>query len=705
MPETTLKLVDWLVMGSYFVLLLIIALYYRHFAGRSMEDYFLSGRRNSGWANGVSYAAAMMNADVAPAYSGVAVATGVFVCWFYISRFALALFIGGVLFAVFWRRLKLFTTPEFYELRFGGTASSVIRTWVALRCGLIAMVAWTGTGLLAIHKIAEPVLGFDKTTSIALVVPVVLAYVVLAGLSGVVATAAVQSLIMLVGSAMLCGIVLHAMGGPAGLAAQLAAVPDPHVLRSLPPADHWFFPAGAAIAWIVATSVGYGGDTAPLGGATEGQMVLSSRNSREASKMYIVATVTLFVLLLLVTLPSLAAIVEWPSLRQEGTDREQAYGLLMSKYLPPGMLGLLFVTMLAAVMSTIGSNLIFGAQVLVSDVYRRYLRREAGDRHYLWVGRGVSMLILALAILVAYRVELIFDVAVFMVAASAAELPANWAQWWWWRFNRWGRIAASFGAIVISALIWFLPFSRAWPWWEKTFSGVLANTALWIVVTLLTSPDRPEILRRFYDRARPLGAWGPLREAARDGSRTTNSLWLILGGLGLALLGAGSVALGISALSIAYVARYGAAAAQGLIAVAGGAAFLALYGRYLRRLDRWTGEPAEPQPVVAREPSVPSAAPADGQPAPTSVIVALATAAYGLIMALIGLLAGGGERAYNLIAGLAFLLSATLVWWLGRAPREATESPAAAGPADQPQCDDTLAGAGRETQGVVDVRR
>ena len=74
-------------------------------------------------------------------------------------------------------------------------------------------------------------------------------------------------------------------------------------------------------------------------------------------------------------------------------------------------------------------------------------------------------------------------------------------------------------------------------------------------------------------------------------------------------------------------------------------------------------------------------------------------------MALIGLLAGGGERAYNLIAGLAFLLSATLVWWLGRAPREATESPAAAGPADQPQCDDTLAGAGRETQGVVDVRR
>lgn len=697
MPGTHLEFVDWLVMGSYFVLLLIIALYYRRFAGRSMEDYFLSGRRNSGWANGVSYAAAMMNADVAPAYSGVAVATGVFVCWFYISRFAVALFIGGVLFAVFWRRLKLFTTPEFYELRFGGTASSVIRTWVALRSSLIAMVAWTGTGLLAIYKIAEPVLGIDKTTAIVLVVPVVLAYVGLAGLSGVVATAAVQSLIMLVGSAMLCGIVLYAMGGPAGLAAQLAAVPDAHVLQSLPPADHLVFPAAAAIAWIIGTSVGYGGDTAPLGGAMEGQMVLSSRNSREASKMYIVAAVTLFVLLLLVTLPSLAAIVEWPSLRDPTVDRERAYGLLMSKYLPPGMLGLLFVTMLAAVMSTIGSNLIFGAQVLVSDVYRRHLVPTKSDQHYLWVGRGAALLILVLAIVVAYKVELIFNVAAFMVAASAAELPANWAQWWWWRFNRWGRIAASFGGILIPALIWFVLPSRSWPWWEQTYVGVLANTMLWIAVTLLTAPDSPEILERFYRRARPLGAWSPIRSACpasdQGGER---SLALILGGLALAVLGAGSVALMIGGLSSAYVGQRGWAIGQGAAALAGGSLFLALYGRYLDRLERWTGESREQQPEVQAILSGRSAEPTVREPAPTSLIVALATGAYGLIMTCIGLSAAGSERAYNLIAGAAFLVGAALVWWLGREPRGRADS-IQEPPADQPQYDDTLAGAARET--------
>ncbi|HQE30330.1 MAG TPA: hypothetical protein PL151_21475, partial [Phycisphaerae bacterium] len=265
MPAIQLQLVDWLIIGSYFLILLMIGLYYRRFAGRSMEDYFLAGRKNSGWANGVSYAAALMNADVAPAYSGVVVATGLFVCWFYLSRFGLALFIGAVLFAVFWRRLGLFTTPEFYELRFGGRASSIIRTWVALRSSLIAMVAWTGTGLLAIYKIAEPVLGVSKATAIALVVPIVLIYVGVAGLSGVVATAGVQSLILVIGSAMLCGIVLYAMGGPVALAVQLQEVAGAEALQAFPPSDHWFFPLAAALAWMIGTSVGYGGDTAPLG--------------------------------------------------------------------------------------------------------------------------------------------------------------------------------------------------------------------------------------------------------------------------------------------------------------------------------------------------------------------------------------------------------------------------------------------------------
>ena len=112
---------------------------------------------------GISYAASMLSADSAVAYGGLAAVTGTFVCWFYLSRFGITLFWGAVLFAVFWKRLNTFTTLEFYELRFEGRPASLMRLWLALRKSLIAMVAWTGISLLALVKIAEPVLGWDKT--------------------------------------------------------------------------------------------------------------------------------------------------------------------------------------------------------------------------------------------------------------------------------------------------------------------------------------------------------------------------------------------------------------------------------------------------------------------------------------------------------------------------------------------------------------
>ena len=527
MPSSPLQTLDWLVIGSYFFMLLIIALYYRRFAGRNLDEFFLGGRRNSGWANGLAYAGAMMNADVAPAYSGFAVTTGVFVCWFYLSRFGIALFLGAILFAVFWRRLNLFTTPEFYELRFGGTASRVIRTWVALKSALLAMVAWTSTGLLAMHKIGGPILGFEsKTTTMLVVVPVVLGYVFVSGFAGSAATSSLHTLIMLIGSALLCGIVLWQNGGPEMLATQLQAAAGPDVLSAVPPIEHGILPLAAVLAWMIGTSLGYGGDTAPLGGAMEGQYLFSSKNAREASKMYIVAEVSLFLLLLLITLPSMAAMIDWPQLRlppgaPQHMDREMAYGLLMSKYLPTGLLGLLFVGMLASVLSTIGGNLTFGAQVLVSDIYRRYLRPHQSERHYVWVGRVAIVLILALALAVAYRVELIFDVAAFMVAASVAEMPANWAQWWWWRFNAWGRLAASFGGLRVTVIVWFVPPTSCWPWWDRTYLVLGLNMGLTALVTLLTPPDRHSILERFYRDARPLGVWQPVRDRLCDDLQET----------------------------------------------------------------------------------------------------------------------------------------------------------------------------------------
>ena len=114
-----LSTLDFTVVAVYAIFLLVIAQWVsRERSGhkKDTKDYFLAGRTMKGWMTGTSYAVTCMNTDVAPAYCGMTVITGMFICWWYISRFGLALMIGGVLFAVFWRRLKIFTSPEFYEM-------------------------------------------------------------------------------------------------------------------------------------------------------------------------------------------------------------------------------------------------------------------------------------------------------------------------------------------------------------------------------------------------------------------------------------------------------------------------------------------------------------------------------------------------------------------------------------------------------------
>jgi SSS family solute:Na+ symporter len=228
---------------------------------------------------------------------------------------------------------------------------------------------------------------------------------------------------------------------------------------------------------------------------------------------------------LLVSLPCSAAPLLWPELRDPGADRELAYGLLMKEMLPHGLLGLAVAGMLAGVMSTVSDNLNFGGQVMLSDLYQRWFVRDASERHYLVAGKVCMAIILCMALLVVYRVNLLFKVAVFMLQLSAAELPANWAQWWWWRFNGKARIAASFGGAAIFCVVVLGPGALTWlgvngaeqlnlEWWWQTFLVMGLTTALWVTVALLTEPEPDAVLDSFYRRVRPLGTWGPVRRRA-----------------------------------------------------------------------------------------------------------------------------------------------------------------------------------------------
>ena len=588
MNTVALAPLDYAVMAAYMVVLLVMGAVLRRRAGTDMESYFLAGRKMPGWLNGCSYAATCLNADVAPAYTGMTVITGTFICWWYLSRFGLALMIGAVLFAVFWRRLALMTSPEFYELRFGGRAALTVRTWVALRSAFVAVVEWTGAGLLGMHKVAEPTLGWGLWTTFAVVLPIILFYVLLSGYVGVVISDFFQTLVIIVASLVLLWVVLADFGGPAGLRDALVASFGPDVVSWRPPLSHELLGVLGVVAWTVGTAVGYGGDAAPMSGAMEGQRILSSRDGREAAKMYVWTQVILFFMLLTITLPALGAMVRWPGLRDGTINRELAYGMLLAAYLPAGLLGLAVSGILASIMSTVSSNMNFGAQVFLNDVYRRSIAPAASDRHYLIVGRVVATVIVGLAMIVASTAANVIDIAVFMLGLSSAELTANWAQWWWWRFNGPARLAASFGGPLIFLFNRYVLFRSVIDAGEATpyvvvLTSMAATCVLWMVVALITTPEPEEKLIEFYRRARPMGAWGPI---ARKAGVASVGWAPVAKGFGIAAVGALMVGGGIIALSLAYVARWDVAGVALVVSLLAGLVFRRYFIPFVREFER-----------------------------------------------------------------------------------------------------------------------
>tara|TARA_B100001250_G_scaffold414563_1_gene453912 strand:+ start:3350 stop:5080 length:1731 start_codon:yes stop_codon:yes gene_type:complete len=576
-------------MAVYMLMLLGMGMYYRGFAQKSMENYFLGGRKLKGWMSGTSYAVTCMNADVAPAYCGMTVITGAFICWWYLSRFGLALMIGGILFAVVWRRLKIFTSPQFYELRYGGNPAALMRGWVALRSAFIAVVAWTGAGLLGLTKVSEALLGWSRIETFLVVIPIILIYVVLSGYMGVVVSDIIQTVIMIGSSLILMGLVWADFGGPSGLYEALFSQFGGSVVSWHPPQSHEMLGIVGIIAWAMGTAIGYGGDVAPMSGAMEGQRLLSCRNEQEATRMYIWTEIVLFLMLAVLTLPALGAMVKWPGLYDGSMNKELAYGLLLGHYLPSGLLGLALVAMFASIMSTVDSNMNFGAQVFINDVYGRFIKTNAPMSHLMSIGRFVMVIIMVLSILVAMSATNVIDIAVFMLGLSSAELSANWGQWWWWRFNGAARLAASFGGPLVFLFNKYIVFSLWIDAGQDTayvvvLSSIAVTCLLWICVALITKPEPEDKLITFYRQARPMGWWGPIVNKA--GVEASSGFGPIAKGLVIATVGATAVGSLIIAITGLYIGRTEVLMWGSSVALILGLLFRSNYTNYMKSMNR-----------------------------------------------------------------------------------------------------------------------
>ncbi|HRY98789.1 MAG TPA: hypothetical protein P5550_07005, partial [Bacteroidales bacterium] len=203
-------------------------------------------------------------------------------------------------------------------------------------------------------------------------------------------------------------------------------------------------------------------------------------------------------------LVALAGMVLYP----EVTDKGQTYVMAIRDLMPSGLLGLMLAAFLAAYMSTIASQTVWGTSYIINDLFRPFIRPDGTERYYVQVSRVTTFLLLALSLIVTSRLDRISDAWKFILACSGGIGPVLILRWYWWRINAWSEIAAMLAPYAIYPILHYrfhLPY-------ETSLLFIVAwSTLVWVVVTVFTRPTEEGQLRSFYRRVRPGGpGWKPV---------------------------------------------------------------------------------------------------------------------------------------------------------------------------------------------------
>ena len=512
---------DWAVLAAYVGLTLGVALFYRKRASSGIEEFFVSGRNTPWWLAGVSMVATTFAADTPLAVTGMTASGGVAANWLW-WNFALSGLLTTFFFARLWRRCGVMTDVELAEVRYSGAPAAILRGFRAAYLSLVVNVIVLGWVNLAMVKILMLTVGLDRPAAIGATLAVTALTCVaaaLGGLRGVLVTDLLQFFIMLTMAVLLAVYAVDGVGGLSALQQRLLELDPTGGLTALWPREDSVllpFVTFATYLSVVWWGTWYPGSE-PGGGGFIAQRMFSTRDERHSQ----LSTLAFNVLHFAVRpwpwiLVALVALVAYPDLQ----DKEAGYIQAMFDYLPASLRGLMLAGFLAAFMSTVSTNLNWGAGYLVSDLYHRFLRPDASEPQLVSASRWATALLAVLASGATFYMDSIAGAWKWLLAAGAGTGGVLILRWFWWRVNAWSEIAAMTAAAVISAGLQFgLGYDTDKPieFAHVMLITVSATTAVWVAVTLLTPPEPASKLESFYRLARPYRqGWGPVAAAAPD---------------------------------------------------------------------------------------------------------------------------------------------------------------------------------------------
>ena len=534
-----LQPLDWFIVVLSIVISFIPAIVLARRAGSSTAEFFTSGRAAPWWLIGVSMVATTFSTDTPNLVTNLVREKGVANNWAWWS-FLLTGMLTVFFYARLWRRSGVLTDLEFYELRYAGGPASFVRGFRAVYLGLFFNAVIMATVNLAAAKIANVMLGWPMWQTLTICAAINIAFAATSGLWGVLVTDFIQFGIAMGGSfaAAYYSLKQPEVGGLAGLVSKL----DPRTLSLLPDFGDWGLTLSVLIIPLTVQwwSVWYPGSE-PGGGSYVAQRMLAAKSERDAlagTLFFNVANyalrswpwiiTALASLLVYPTLDDIARTFPYVDPRLLGHD--MAYSAML-KFLPHGVLGLMVAGLLAAYVSTISTHLNWGTSYLVHDFYRRFLRKDASEKHYVAVGRLVTGLLMIVAAGLTFVLDSARQAFDLMLSVGAGTGLIYLLRWFWWRINAWSEIAAMVSSFVVSAGFFVAAKNgHGVPSHVSLLASVLTTTAVWLVATYLTKPTDAATLEAFYRRIRPAGpGWAAVRAATGLGPSPDSLSQALLG--------------------------------------------------------------------------------------------------------------------------------------------------------------------------------
>jgi SSS family solute:Na+ symporter len=549
---------------AYLVIIVAAGVLMSKRAGRNIESYFLGGKSIPWYLLGIANASGMFDITgtmLMVTWVFVYGLKGAWIPWLWptFNQVFLMIYL-----AVWLRRSNVMTGAEWIKTRFGTKAGAEMSHISVVFFAIVGVIGFLAYAFQGIGKFATVFLPWDLSRTLALpgLPPIELTsahmyafifmgittiYVIMGGMYSVVLTDIIQYAILTIASFFIAGIAISRTSA----GDITAAVPqgwksiffhwklDVDWSNLIPSVNNRIAEDGYSLFGIFFMMVLFKGILASVAGPAPNydmQKILSTRTPKEGAMMsFSTSAVLFFPRYLLISGITVLALVFFSSgLNAMGgqADFEKVLPYVINNFVPVGLKGLVLAGLLAAFMSTFDCTVNCGASYVVNDIYKRYIKRNAPEKQYVYMSYVASILIVIVGVSFGLLTKRIQDVTMWIVAGLyAGYIAPNLLKWHWWRFNGYGyfagMIAGTLAAIFLSQMQIFLPdlyarFRQQTAYFEfnlALFPILLAfSTAASIIVSLLTPPDDEETLESFYKNVRPWGFWGPVykKVAAED---------------------------------------------------------------------------------------------------------------------------------------------------------------------------------------------